>query len=80
MWALGDIGVGLMAWLNLIAILALGGVGIKVIKDYEAQIKTGQPLSFDPTRLGIENANVWLEKNRDSASTGLRPHETFEVH
>jgi AGCS family alanine or glycine:cation symporter len=59
MWALGDIGVGLMAWLNLIAILALSGTAIKILKDYERQIKNGEPLIFNPKKLGIENTECW---------------------
>jgi len=59
MWAMGDIGVGLMAWLNLIAILALGGVGVKVLKDYERQIKEGGKLCFEPEKLGIKNTECW---------------------
>ena len=59
MWALGDIGVGLMAWLNIIAILALGRVGIKVLKDYEEQARAGTSLAFDPVRLGIPNTTCW---------------------
>jgi AGCS family alanine or glycine:cation symporter len=59
MWAMGDIGVGLMAWLNLIAILALSGVGFKVLKDYERQIKNGGSLSFEPEKLGVRNTESW---------------------
>jgi AGCS family alanine or glycine:cation symporter len=59
MWTIGDIGVGLMAWLNLIAILALGGVGIKVLKDYERQKAGGEPLRFEPEKLGIKNTECW---------------------
>lgn len=66
MWAMGDIGVGLMAWLNLIAILLLGGTGLKVLRDYEAQVKAGTPLSFDPERLGIRNTVCWPPRERPS--------------
>jgi len=59
MWAMGDIGVGLMAWLNLIAILLLSRTGVKVLKDYEAQVKAGGPLTFDPEALGIRNTDCW---------------------
>jgi AGCS family alanine or glycine:cation symporter len=59
MWAIGDIGVGLMAWLNLIAILSLSWVGIKVMKDYECQAKAGGPITFDPEKLGIKNTECW---------------------
>jgi AGCS family alanine or glycine:cation symporter len=58
-WALGDIGVGLMAWLNIIAILLLTRVGLATLKDYEAQRKSGRPLCFDPDKLGIHDAGLW---------------------
>ncbi|NTV72789.1 MAG: alanine:cation symporter family protein [Holophaga sp.] len=59
MWALGDIGVGLMAWLNLVAILLLAGTGVKVLRDYEAQVRAGGGLHFDPVRLGIRRTVCW---------------------
>ena len=62
-WGLGDIGVGLMAWLNIIAILILffmGGPALKALKDYEAQRKAGvTEYTFDPDALGIKNADFW---------------------
>jgi len=58
-WALGDIGVGLMAWLNIIAILLLTKVGLATLKDYEAQRKGGRALCFDPKKLGIRDAGLW---------------------
>jgi AGCS family alanine or glycine:cation symporter len=68
-WGLGDIGVGLMAWLNVIAILLLGNVGIKVLKDYEEQKKAGKEdsLVFDPEKLGIKNADIWKTINARNA-------------
>ena len=36
-WALGDIGVGPMAWLNIIAILSLSRPALKTISDCEPQ-------------------------------------------
>ncbi len=35
-WALGDMGVGLMAWLNVIAIILLRKPALKAYKDYQA--------------------------------------------
>ncbi len=65
-WGLGDIGVGLMAWLNIIAILILflmGRPALKALKDYEAQRKAGvKEYSFDPDALGIKNADFWSNK------------------
>lgn len=62
-WALGDIGVGLMAWLNIIGILILffmGSPAIKALRDYERQKKAGvEKYTFDPDALGIRNADFW---------------------
>ncbi len=60
-WGMGDIGVGLMAWLNIIAILLLSRVGLATLKDYEAQRKSGKMLRFDPEKLGIRRAGLWKE-------------------
>ncbi len=38
-WALGDIGVGIMAWVNIIAILLLQKPALVALKDYEKQKK-----------------------------------------
>jgi AGCS family alanine or glycine:cation symporter len=62
-WAMGDLGVGLMAWLNIIGILILfimGRPALKALKDYEAQRKAGvEKYTFDPKALGIRNADFW---------------------
>ncbi|CEH30809.1 Amino acid carrier protein [Aneurinibacillus migulanus] len=58
-WALGDIGVGSMAWLNIIAILLLTKPALKVLKDYESQKKEGKDPVFDPVKLGIKDADFW---------------------
>lgn len=68
-WAAGDLGVGLMAWLNIIAILILQRPAIKVLKDYEAQRKQGLDPQFDPRPLGISNATFW-EERADSLAEG----------
>ncbi|MDF2856276.1 MAG: sodium:alanine symporter [Neobacillus sp.] len=58
-WTLGDIGVGAMAWLNLIAIILLTKPALKVLRDYEAQLKDGKDPVFDPVKLGIKDADFW---------------------
>ncbi|GIN61013.1 sodium:alanine symporter [Robertmurraya siralis] len=58
-WALGDIGVGSMAWLNIIAILLLAKPAIAVLKDYEEQKKAGKDPVFDPVKVGIKGADFW---------------------
>lgn len=64
-WGLGDIGVGLMAWLNIIAIVLLHKKAFASLKDYETQNAQGLDPQFDPVRLGIKNADYWLEERRD---------------
>jgi AGCS family alanine or glycine:cation symporter len=61
-WGLGDIGVGLMAWLNIIAILILQRPALLALVDYEKQMKAGQEPVFDPAKLGIKNATFWEKK------------------
>ena len=70
-WGLGDIGVGLMAWLNIVGILIIffmAKPALKALKDYEQQRKAGvEHYSFDPEALGIEKADFWVERKRNSA-------------
>jgi AGCS family alanine or glycine:cation symporter len=62
-WGLGDIGVGLMAWLNIVGIIAIffmAKPAIKALKDYERQQKEGvEDYTFDPKSLEIKNADFW---------------------
>ncbi|HAO60013.1 MAG TPA: sodium:alanine symporter [Psychrobacter sp.] len=69
-WGLGDVGVGLMAWLNIIGIIIIFFVAkptLTMLKDYEAQLKAGGGTSakrfvFDPKKFGIKNATYWEER------------------
>lgn len=67
-WALGDIGVGSMAWLNLIAILLLSKPALKILKDYEKQKSEGKDPVFDPVKLGIADADFWEKEYEDNVS------------
>jgi AGCS family alanine or glycine:cation symporter len=58
-WDLGDLGVGLMAWLNIVAILILQRPALVALRDYEAQKRAGRVPVFDPDTLGIRNADLW---------------------
>lgn len=72
-WAMGDIGVGVMAWLNIIAILIMAKPGLACLKDYEAQQKAGihrDNMTFDPIKLGIKGATFWEERNNKSKGNG----------
>jgi AGCS family alanine or glycine:cation symporter len=79
-WGLGDIGVGLMAWLNIVAILILffmGDAALVALKDYEAQRRSGATAySFDPESLGIRGADFWLKKPAGSAPPPDSPAAT----
>ena len=59
MWSLGDIGVGTMAWINIIAILLLSRMAFKALRSYEKQKKAGKEPVFDPDELNIKNADFW---------------------
>jgi len=61
-WTLGDIGVGIMAWLNIVAILILQKPALLALRDYERQRKLGLDPTFDPEALGIRNATFWTRR------------------
>ena len=65
-WGMGDVGVGVMAWLNIIGILIIffmAKPAIKALRDYERQQKENVDVyTFDPEKLGIENADFWKNK------------------
>ncbi|MEN6079215.1 alanine/glycine:cation symporter family protein, partial [Chromobacterium piscinae] len=76
-WGLGDIGVGLMAWLNIIAIILMQKPALACLRDYEAQKAQGVDPVFHPEKLGIANAAYWAgrraESNLDEESSGPPP-------
>lgn len=61
-WTLGDIGVGTMAWINVVAILLLSPKALRSLRDYERQKKQGLEPRFDPDALGIKEADYWQQK------------------
>ena len=65
-WDLGDIGLGIMAWVNIISILIIflmGKPAIRALKDYEEQKAAGVThYTFDPKKLNIKNAHFWEDK------------------
>lgn len=58
-WNMADIGVGLMAWLNLVALILLRKPVLNVLKDYEMQKSMGLDPVFNPQDCGIDNAPLW---------------------
>lgn len=58
-WVLGDIGLGIMVWVNVIAILFIAKPAVLALKDYEQQKRMGLDPVFDPRKVGIKNATFW---------------------
>ncbi|MFR3031292.1 MAG: alanine/glycine:cation symporter family protein [Blautia sp.] len=70
-WSMADLGVGLMAWVNIEAILLLWKKVKAILQDYEAQKKKGLEPLFDPARFGIEDdTGAW-----DSYAQELKERE-----
>jgi alanine or glycine:cation symporter, AGCS family len=74
-WGLGDIGVGLMAWLNIIAILILQKPALIALRDYEKQKKAGMDPQFDPEALGIRNAEFWKQRGKADPQPRVGAHD-----
>ena len=50
-WALADVSMGLMAIVNLVAILLLSNEVVKLAKDYNQQLNEGKTPTFDRTKI-----------------------------
>ena len=64
-WTLGDIGVGTMAWINIIAILLLSKNALRSLHDYEQQEREGRDPVFSPEALGIADADFWTGRESE---------------
>lgn len=49
-WDLADVSMGLMALVNIVAIMLLSGLAIRVINDYRQQVKDGKDPVFDTSK------------------------------
>lgn len=79
-WALADIGMGIMAAINIIAILMLRKTATLVYKDFEYQKAQGLDPVFRPENIdglqGKENITAWNNANKDyelKKSRGIDP-------
>ena len=68
MWSLGDIGVGTMAWINIIAILLLSRIPFRALRSYEKQKKEGKEPEFNPDELNIKRADFWKSNELESTN------------
>jgi AGCS family alanine or glycine:cation symporter len=79
-WDLGDLGVGVMAWLNLVAIVILQKPALIALRDYERQKNLGIDPCFDPLKLGIRNATFWETKAEAAAADGKATRDGKTAH
>ncbi|MDE1238248.1 alanine/glycine:cation symporter family protein [Vibrio aestuarianus] len=74
-WAMGDVGVGVMAWLNIVGILIIffmAKPAMAALRDYEEQQKQSvEEFIFNPVKLGIKGATYWEGKYK--RKTGKAP-------
>ncbi|WP_169250891.1 alanine/glycine:cation symporter family protein [Brevibacterium sp. 'Marine'] len=68
-WAVGDMGYATLGVINFLALIALSGIALKTLKDFDAQRKQGLNPVFDPVKLGIKHANFWEEAHAEAAVT-----------
>ena len=60
-WDLADVLMGLMALVNLVAILLLGGKAIRVLKDYQKQRRAGKNPVYRYDEVGVGSPEIWNE-------------------
>ena len=61
-WTMGDTGAGIMAWLNLVAVILLSKKAIAIFRDYEKQKKEGKDPVFHPEEFDIDDPEgIWSE-------------------
>ena len=58
-WDLADVLMGLMAIVNIVAIVILGNKAIKTLQNYSKQKKEGKDPVFVASDVGIDNTEVW---------------------
>lgn len=71
-WTLGDIGLGLITWVNLACLVLLAPLVYKVYRDYERQRRQGLDPVFNPRALGIKGADFWETGDKVEAGTASR--------
>ncbi|KAA5835193.1 alanine:cation symporter family protein [Saccharopolyspora hirsuta] len=71
-WAVGDIGLGLLAWINLACLALLFPLVSKIWRDFERQRKQGLDPVFDPKALNIRGADFW-ERDEIPAAEREKP-------
>src|SRR5699024_2347761 len=70
-WAISEIALGLMIWVNGITLIFLFPPVIKVHRDYTDQLDAGESPYFNPQKLGIKNADIWMDINKDKIQNDI---------
>lgn len=58
-WDLADVLMGLMATVNIVAIILLGRIPIAALKDYQNQKAEGKEPVFKAANIGLNDTEVW---------------------
>ncbi|MEG0292420.1 MAG: alanine/glycine:cation symporter family protein [Anaerovoracaceae bacterium] len=58
-WNVADVLMGLMATVNIIAMLLLGGIAVKALNNYMEQKKQGLDPKFKASDIGLNNTDCW---------------------
>ncbi len=67
-WTMGDTGAGLMAWLNIIAVLLLSKKIVAIMRDYEQQKQAGKDPVFNPEAFGIrDTTGAWSTSKKNKS-------------
>lgn len=71
-WDLADVSMGLMAIVNIVALVLLSGLAIRVINDYRDQLKNGDMPVFDRSKFpeldGQVETDIWPREARVETS------------
>ncbi|MEG0918797.1 MAG: alanine/glycine:cation symporter family protein [Anaerovoracaceae bacterium] len=58
-WNLADVLMGLMATVNIVAMILLGGIAVRALDDYCKQKKEGKDPKFKAANIGLDNTDCW---------------------
>ena len=64
--------IGIMVWINVIAISILAKPALITLKDYEKQKKTGGDPVFNPKALGKKNVDFWEREYTGDKENALK--------
>jgi len=72
-WNLADFSQAFMAILNLVAIMLLSGIALRLLRDYEDQVREGKPAVFTRDRIkdipGKLSGDVWAPEREKTPGT-----------